>query len=115
MSTPEAREKADEEYRRDMWTTTGPSVRNATWNTWCRIHAARFGSAVPFIPLTVAIVSGILAGFKAGKYRSVANYASVARSVHVRAGHCFTDALKWEFTAGIRSALRGIGPSHQCA
>ena len=115
VATEEARAEADAAYRRDMYSTTGPSVRNAAWSTWCKLHVKRFGEALPFVPLTVTIVAGILAGFKAGRYRSVANYASVARSVHIRAGYTFTDALRWEFTAGIRSALRGIGPSHQCA
>ena len=87
VATEEAPAEADAAYRRDMYSTTGPAVHSATWSTWRKIHMKRFGESVPFVPLTVAIVAGILAGFKAGRDRSVANYVSVARSVHIRAGH----------------------------
>ena len=114
-STPEAKASAVDAYRKDLYSATAPSSRSSAWATWCRFHSHWFGFGVPVLPLTATKVEGVLAVFKAGRYRTPGNYVSVARTHHIREGHPIDEALKWELNAGIRSVTRGIGPSHQCA
>ena len=47
VATEEARAEADAAYRRDMYSTTGPSVRNAAWSTWCKLHVKRLEKRCP--------------------------------------------------------------------
>ena len=114
-STPAAKASAIDAYRKDLYSATAPSSRSSAWATWCRFHAHWFGFGVLVLPLTATKVEGVLAVFKAGRYRTPGNYVSVARTHHVREGPPIDEALKWELNAGARSVTRGIGPSHQCA
>ena len=66
------------------------------------------------MPLTAEKVEGVLTVFKKGRYRSIGNYLSVAKSMHIRAGHGLDEQLLMEMAAGRRSVTRGIGPAKQC-
>eukprot|EP00971_Amphidinium_carterae_P035518 699357-Amphidinium_carterae.1 len=67
------------------------------------IHGACFGSSLPVMPLTVQSIAQIAAVFKAADYRSFENYLARAREEHISLGHPWTDALKLEGIAAVRS------------
>ena len=80
LRNEEGKEKWRKLVLRDMYAKTSLGPREATWHTWC--EAARcFGR--PELPLTYDLVVDCAAFFKAGGYRSVAQYFSRARQEHV--------------------------------
>ena len=113
-ATDEGRHRAAEEYNKDKFSTTGPSARNAAWNTWHQLSSfvSRLLSGASFDPVKIA---GVLSVFKAGRYRSIGNYCTVAKQMRIAAGHPITDHIEFELASGKRSVARGIVPSHQSA
>ena len=80
LSTEEGREKWRRLVRHDMYANSSVAPREAVWHTWC--EAARI-MGKPEMPLTYDLVIDMAAFFKAGGYRSAAQYFNRARSEHI--------------------------------
>ena len=68
----------------------------------------------PVLPLTVQSIAVVLAQLKEGRYKSAGDYMSTAKGKHLEA-HEWTSRLARQHRVCVRSALRGLGPSRQCA
>ncbi|CAE7587762.1 unnamed protein product, partial [Symbiodinium sp. KB8] len=78
------------------------------WKTWQRLCAA--GSLDP-LPLTQEKIFKVGAHLKEGKYRSSAQYFSVAKQRRRETEHPWTDVLDLAVQQAVRSISRGPGPS----
>ena len=76
---------------------------------------AWFGPRVVVLPLVPAKVVAVCAMFRAGGYRSVENYSSRIKDLHI--GECFDWSMYLEraFRESQRAVNRGIGPARQSA
>jgi hypothetical protein len=104
--------------RRDRESASGRGARASLLNTWRGFHLnAREVSGCALgediIPVTALGLEIVAAYFKRGGYRSFPNYLSAIKSVHVEAGHSWTEQLEGMGRWTTRSVLRGIGPARQ--
>ena len=65
------------------------------------------------LPLTQEVISKFGALLKEGKYRSSAQYCSVAKQRHRKAEHPWPDALDLAVQQAVRLKSRGVGPSRR--
>eukprot|EP00971_Amphidinium_carterae_P347154 6489007-Amphidinium_carterae.1 len=108
-ASPHLMSDAKSAYEADKHARTAAGPRQGYWKTWCDFHVQCFGEALPPLPLTPEKICTIASVFKAAKYRAYENYLSRARE----AGHEWSDRVRLEAIASIRSVTRGIGPSKQ--
>ncbi|CAE7259953.1 ftsH [Symbiodinium sp. CCMP2592] len=66
---------------------------------------------MPPLPVTVSLIDCIGALLKAGRYRSAAQYFSVAKTKHIESGWDWSQQLDLARAQAIRSITRGMGPS----
>ena len=107
-----------QELQRDRVSASGRGIQQSLTNTWKEFHAAArdtAGTALGenYLPLTSTSVELVAAFFKAGGYRSYANYLSAVKIQHIESGHAWTDQLDVAGRWTTRSVLRGIGPARQ--
>ena len=88
--------QADAEFAQDKFAASSRGPRESRWRVWCSMAGQR---GLP----TTELVDKVGALFKAARYRSAAQYYSVAKGYHKQAGYAVSQAL--------RSINRGIGPS----
>jgi len=69
---------------------------------------------VSVLPLTPDKIQAVASQMIHGGYRSVANYVSRAKDMHIAAEWPWTDSLAREARLANAAAKRGIGPAHQC-
>ena len=110
---PENRAAALAELRADQFAPSGRGPRRARWNTWVKLHMAWIPEE-PVLPLSVDSIEVVMASLKRGKYRSADDYMSTAKDMHLRL-YDWSSRLARQQRASVRSALRGLGPAHQCA
>ena len=72
-------------------------------------------SCVDVLPLVPAKVYAICAMFRAGGYRSVENYLSKIKDLHIEKGFDWTVCLERAFRKSKRAVCRGIEPARQSA
>ena len=87
----------------------------ATWTlfhtrVYGPVHGSNWSPVLPLIPEQVIAVASL---FKAGGYRSFANYWSSIKSKHLDEGFTWTENLTHVGRWTTRSVLRGIGPARQ--
>ena len=96
-----------------------PSTRGdrgvALIKTWTSFHMAWFGPSVEVLPLVPAKVFAVCAMFRAGRYRSVENYLSRIKDLHIGEGFDWSMCLERTFRKSKRAVNRGIGPARQSA
>lgn len=109
-----ARKAALENLDEDVFASSSSAPRASLWKTWEKINKAWAGDDEP-LPLTVDRIKGIASMFKAGRYRSAANYISRAVEEHVRHGYDWTPALAQTRRGAVRAITRGMGPPRQSA
>ena len=100
----------------DRYAASSANSNKSHVKTWSLFHFEVFRGANPIppvVPVTVCSLIGVASLFKAGGYRSYPNYQSAAKSVHVEAGHDWTQLLDHTARWVARSVLRGIGPARQ--
>ena len=103
----------------DREASSGRGVRASHLATWTKFHHRALGSnpddlgSTPVLPLTPAGVIPVAALFKAGDYRSYANYLASLKSFHLDFEHPWTEHLEHVGRWTTRSVLRGIGPARQ--
>ena len=106
--TQESRLAALEALDRDVYSFSGQATQDSHWRTWSRV--AKAWGLRP-IPLTINTVKCCMASFKAGTYKSVAQYLSKARQMHILTfGMPVPADAQLAMTMYTRSALRGLGP-----
>ena len=91
------------------------SSQESLIKTWTSFHVAWFGPSVEVLPLVLAKVYAICAMFRAGGYRSVENYLSKIKDLHIEKGFDWTVCLERAFRKSKRAVCRGIGPARQSA
>ena len=102
-------------YEADKFASSARATRNSLERTWEEYHA-KVHQLVPALvprhcfPVTVAALSRIAALMKTDGFRSFANYASWAKSEHIRRGYDWTAQLAQALTEALRSVNRGLGP-----
>ena len=109
----ENREDTLEWLKADEFAPSGKRPRASRWRTWQRLHR-NWLPHQPTLPLTPDSISVVLAQLKRGGYRSAADYMSTAKDKHLQT-YPWSHQLARAHKASVRAALRGIGPSHQCA
>ena len=100
----------------DRYAASSADSNRSHLKTWSLFHYEVFKDVRPIppvIPITVHAIIGVGALFKSGGYRSYPNYASAAKSMHVDAGHYWSQLLDHTSRWVSRSVLRGIGPARQ--
>ena len=91
----------------DFYAHSSVAPRDSLWQTWCKM--ARSWDEDP-IPLTRELAIKMGASFKRGKYKSVANYFSRAKSEEADTlGSSWSPALEKLVKKVTRSVLRGLG------
>ena len=92
-------------------------TRVSLWRTYQRLHVAWHGPGVPVLPLSARKIGNVAAMFKAGRYTSYPNYATIAKAEHVAAhehhGVAWSDELTIAIRDATRSVQRGLGSSKQ--
>ena len=78
VRTESALAKADEEFQEDKFAKTSRGPRESRWKLWCSL-AER---SLPPLPITVELIDKVGALFKQARYRSAAQYYSVAISLN---------------------------------
>ena len=111
---PASREDTLRKLHDEQLAGSGHNPRRSRWNTWVRLHRNWMGPSVPPLPLTLDSIAAVLGQLKRGQYRSADDYMSVAKDHHLR-HHEWSTMLGRQARVCVRSALRGIGPSHQCS
>ena len=96
----------------DQFARSGKGPRSSRWSTWKKLHKNWMGDT-PVLPLTVDSIAAVLGQLKEGQYRSADDYMSTAKDHHL-VHHEWSSRLARQQRVCVRSALRGIGPSHQC-
>ena len=99
-----ARLEADEVAR------SGVGPKQSRWKTWCKLHHNWFGKGVPVLPLTMDKLAAVIAQLKEGRYHAAADYASTAKSMHLKKFE-WSSMLARQLNVCLRSALRGLGPA----
>ena len=98
--------------RRDYRANSSRASTDSLLRTWVKLaEAACVGDEI--WPLSPGLVEKVAAAFKAGRYRSFANYVSRAKQYHITLGHVWTDALDLMVRQCVRSCARGLGPGKQ--
>ena len=92
---------------------TSAAPATSVWKTWQGYHYDVFGDELDPLPITPQKLVSVGSLFKAGGYRSFANYATGAKNAHIEAGHHWCQLLEHTRAWVTRSVLRGIGPSRQ--
>ena len=119
-ATEESKRVALETYRQRMYANTSQGPKGSQWNTWCMYHENWFKNGiatvqyVSVLPLTPDKIQAVASQMIHGGYRSVANYVSRAKDMHIAAEWPWTDSLAREARLANAAAKRGIGPAHQC-
>ena len=108
-----------DDLQRDREAASGQGVRASHLATWTKFHNTALGldaaaaGGTPVFPLTPDNIVLVAALFKAGDYRSYANYLSDMKGYHLDHGHAWTENLIHVGRWTTRSVLRGIGPARQ--
>jgi hypothetical protein len=107
-----------QDLHRDRHAASGRTSVNSHRNTWARFHSLAFSSLRPphtleVLPLSSRKIIAVGALFKAGDFRSFANYLSSMKTEHLDAGHDWSPLLDHVCRWVTRSVLRGIGPARQ--
>ena len=100
----------------DRYSATGAASIKSLVRTWAHFHNEAFGhydTPPPVLPITVQALVVIGSLFKAGGYRSYANYVSAIKAEHIEAGHPWDEIIAHTSSWVTRSVLRGIGPARQ--
>ncbi|CAE7810853.1 unnamed protein product, partial [Symbiodinium necroappetens] len=100
--------QADVEFQADRYANSSRGPRESRWKLWCAF-AER--CEVPPLPVTTDLIDKIGALFKQGRYRSAAQYYSVAKSEHRSQGYDWSPALDHAVAQAVRSITRRTGPS----
>ena len=100
--------EADREFELDKFAKTSRAPRESRWQTWSAMAKKR---ELPPLPVTVERINGIGSLMKAGRYRSAAQYFSVAKAKHVEGGWDWSQQLDLARGQAIRSITRGMGPA----
>ena len=98
----------DDAFLEDRYAKTSRAPIESRWKTWQRLCAAR---SLDPLPLTQEKIFKVGALLKEGKYRSSAQYFSVAKQRHREADYAWTDALDLAVQQAVRSVSRGLGPA----
>ena len=101
-------ENLDEAFLEDRYAACSKAPIESRWKTWQRLCASR---SLDPLPLTQEVIFKVGALLKEGKYRSSAQYFSVAKQRHREAEYPWTDALDLAVQQAVRSISRGLGPS----
>ncbi|CAE7851243.1 unnamed protein product, partial [Symbiodinium sp. KB8] len=101
-------ESVDDAFLEDRYARTSRAPIESRWKTWQRLCAAR---SLDPLPLTQEKIFKVGALLKEGKYRSSAQYFSVAKQRHREAEYAWTDALDLAVQQAVRSISRGLGPA----
>ena len=109
----EARMQMLAALRTDFFANSSADSRASHLNTWTTLHVRWFGSDVPVLPLTLESLECVSAQFKAGGYRSFANYLATVKDHHLELAP-WTDDLARLARRCTASTVRGIGPAKQC-
>ena len=107
----------DDLYR-DREAASGVGSTKSHIATWTKFHDKVYGTisglgATPIMPLVPNQVIAVAALFKAGDYRSYANYLASMKAKHLDEGYAWSENLTHVGRWTTRSVLRGIGPSRQ--
>ncbi|CAE7817075.1 unnamed protein product [Symbiodinium sp. KB8] len=98
----------DDAFLEDRYARTSRAPIESRWQTWQRLCAAR---SLDPLPMTQEKIFKVGALLKEGKYRSSAQYFSVAKQRHREAEYAWTDALDLAVQQAVRSINRGLGPA----
>ena len=98
----------DDAFLEDRYARTSRAPIESRWKTWQRLCAAR---SLDPLPMTQEKIFKVGALLKEGKYRSSAQYFSVAKQRHREAEYAWTDALDLAVQQAVRSINRGLGPA----
>ena len=101
-------DQADAAFHEDKYANSSRGPRESRWRLWCAFAEQR---GLPPLPLTTELVDKVGALFKQGRYRSAAQYYSVAKSEHRSQGHEWSPALDHAISQAVRSITRGMGPA----
>ena len=97
----------------DVSAASSSTTLDSMLATWTLFHKSWFGSDSDPFPLTCDRIAAVSSMFKAGVYRSFANYMSRAKDRHVELYKSWPDDLARAARRCTRSVLRGIGPAKQ--
>ena len=100
--------KADEAFQEDKFAKSSRGPRESRWKLWCSLAEQR---NLPPLPVTVDLIDKVGALLKQARYRSAAQYYSVAKSEHRAHGHDWPASLDHAVAQAVRSITRGMGPS----
>ena len=114
-STATTRKQALDGLLAAMSARSAASSQESMIKTWTSFHMAWFGPSVEVLPLVPAKVFAVCAMFRAGGYRSVENYLSRIKDLHVEEGFDWSMSLERAFRKSKRAVNRGIGPARQSA
>ncbi|CAE7040700.1 ftsH [Symbiodinium sp. CCMP2592] len=103
-----ALEQADKAFQEDKFARSSRGPRESRWKLWCSLAEQR---GLPPLPITVDLIDKIGALFKQARYRSAAQYYSVAKSEHRAQGYEWSPSLDHAVAQAVRSITRGMGPS----
>ena len=98
-----------------MSAPSAASSQESSIKTWTSFHVAWFGSSVDVLPLVPTKVFAVCATFRAGGCRSVENYLSKVKDLHIGEGFDWSVCLERAFRKSKRAVNRGIGPARQSA
>ena len=98
-----------------MSAPSAASSQESLIKTWTSFHVAWFGPSVEVLPLVPTKVFAVCAMFRAGGYRSVENYLSKIKDLHIGEGFDWSMCLERAFRKSKRAVNRGIGPARQSA
>eukprot|EP00435_Cladocopium_sp_Y103_P032900 s3225_g8.t1 len=111
--TPQVREEALSQLRRDYVAMSSKGPAASLLRTWEGMHRRMFDSHIPTFPLTAGKIASVAAAFKMCGYRSFSNYASKAKEIHIQMYGEWPADLAMEVRRATRSVTRGIGPVMQ--
>ncbi|CAK0886645.1 unnamed protein product [Prorocentrum cordatum] len=109
----DSRHEALARLQEDFVAASAKGAKDSLLKTWQTLHINWFGPHTPVLPLTAEKLQAVGALFKAGKYRSFANYLTKIKELHLEQGGEWSDQLDLEARRVTRSVLRGIGPGNQ--
>ena len=98
---------------RDREAASGVGTTKSHIATWTKFHDKVYGTiagcgGTPVLPLVPDQVVAVAALFKAGDYRSYANYLASMKSKHLDEGYAWSENLTHVGRWTTRSVLRGI-------
>ena len=100
--------QADERFMRDRFASTSHKPRESRWSTWTKLCRVR---GIDPVPVTEETIFKIGAALKEGRYRSAAQYFSIAKSQHRELGFPWSADLDLAVSQAVRSVTRGMGPA----